>query len=92
MFKEKFDEVDVDRRVLSRSLEEGGTLLTALIPWTTTGAFYTATLGVHTFDYAQWSLLNWINPLIGIAFAWLGIAIFRRSQMQPNKPAQASVE
>ena len=77
MFKDKFDDVEVDRRVLSRSLEEGGTLLTALIPWTTTGAFYAATLGVATLDYAQWSLLNWINPLMGILFAWLGIALFR---------------
>ena len=80
MFKEKFDEVGVDRKVLSRSIEEGGTLMTALIPWTTTGAFYTATLGVATLEYAQWSFLNWINPLIGILFAWLGIALFRTVQ------------
>lgn len=82
MFKEKFDEAGVDRKVLSRSLEEGGTLLTALIPWTTTGAFYAATLGVDTLVYAQWSLLNWINPLLGIVFAWLGIALFKRSKEQ----------
>lgn len=87
MFKDKFDEVEVDRRVLSRSLEEGGTLLTALIPWTTTGAFYAATLGVATLDYAQWSLLNWINPLIGILFAWLGIALFR---VRKGQTAQAA--
>jgi len=80
MFKSKFDDIGIERRVLSRSLEEGGTLLTALIPWTTTGAFYTATLGISTLDYAQWSLLNWLNPLLGILFAWLGIALFRRSK------------
>lgn len=77
MFKGKFDELGVDRKVLSRSLEEGGTLLTALIPWTTTGAFYTATLGVATLEYAQWSLLNVINPILAIVFAWLGIGLFR---------------
>lgn len=82
MFKKKFDDVGVDRRVLSRSIEEGGTLMTALIPWTTTGAFYTATLGVSTLDYAGWSLLNWINPLLGILFAWLGIALFRTHAAQ----------
>ena len=77
MFKQKYNENGVDRTVLSRSLEEGGTLLTALIPWTTTGAFYAATLGIATMDYAQWALLNWINPLVGILFAWLGLALFR---------------
>ncbi|MDG2088067.1 MAG: Na+/H+ antiporter NhaC [Arenicellaceae bacterium] len=77
LFKNKFDETDIDRCVLSRSVEEGSTLMTALVPWTTTGVFYAATLGVPTLDYAQWALMNWINPLIGIFFAWLGIGLFR---------------
>jgi len=80
MFKQKFNDMQLDRAVLSRSLEEGGTLMTALIPWTTTGAFYTATLGVATLDYAPWALLNWINPLLGIAFAWFGLAVLRAAK------------
>lgn len=73
-----FDEAGINRAVLSRSLEEGSTLTTGLIPWTTAGAFYTATLGIPTMDYLQWSFLNWINPLVAIAFAWLGIGLFQR--------------
>lgn len=86
MFRKKFDDTGVDKAVLSRSLEEGGTLMTALIPWTTTGAFYAATLGVPTLDYVQWALLNWINPLVGIIFAWLGIALF--SKPKEKKPKE----
>ena len=77
MFKKKFDDLNVDRSVLSRSCEEGSTLLTSLIPWTTTGVFYFATLGIPVLDYAPWALLNWINPLVGILFGYLGIAVFR---------------
>tara|TARA_R110002073_G_scaffold115350_4_gene253076 strand:- start:5504 stop:6928 length:1425 start_codon:yes stop_codon:yes gene_type:complete len=84
LFRDTYDDAGIDRSVLSRSLEEGSTLTTALIPWTTTGAFYTVTLGVATLDYWQWSLLNWINPLVGILFAWLGIALFQRQQ--PEEP------
>ena len=84
MFKDDFNKAGLNRSVLSRSLEEGGTLMTALIPWTTTGAFYTATLGVATLDYMQWSLLNWMNPLVGIAFAWLGIALFKAEPVENN--------
>jgi len=80
MFKEKFDKLGVDRNVLSRSTEEGSTLLTALIPWTTTGVFYYATLKVPVLDFAPWALLNWINPIIGIIFAYLGIAIFKTNK------------
>jgi NhaC family Na+:H+ antiporter len=86
LFKNKFDEMDIDRCVLSRSVEEGSTLMTALVPWTTTGVFYAATLGVPTLDYAQWALMNWINPLIGILFAWIGIGLFRVKRT----PAQAT--
>lgn len=89
MFKDKFDKIGIDRKVLSRSIEEGGTLMTALIPWTTTGAFYTATLGVATLDYAQWSLLNWINPLLAIVFAWLGIALFKTTQTPTSETSKA---
>lgn len=80
LFKEAYDKAGIDRSVLSRSLEEGGTLTAALIPWTTTGAFYTATLGIATFEYLPWALLNWINPLIAILFAWLGIGLFQRKK------------
>jgi NhaC family Na+:H+ antiporter len=78
LYKKSFDDQGLDRSVLSRSLEEGSTLLTALIPWTTTGVFYASTLGVPTLEYIQWSFLNWINPLMGILFACLGIGMFRR--------------
>ncbi|HIG40608.1 MAG TPA: Na+/H+ antiporter NhaC [Gammaproteobacteria bacterium] len=87
LFKDAYNKSGIDRSVLSRSLEEGSTLTTALVPWSTTGAFYTATLGVATLDYAQWSLLNWINPLVAILFAWLGIALFQtRSRYESTEP------
>lgn len=78
LYKKSFDDQGLDRSVLSRSLEEGSTLLTALIPWTTTGVFYAATLGIPTMEYIQWSFLNWMNPMIGILFAFLGIGMFRK--------------
>jgi NhaC family Na+:H+ antiporter len=77
MFRQKYDDLGVDRSVLSRSLEEGGTLITPLIPWTTTGVFFAATLGVSTLDYFAWSFLNLINPIVGILFAYLGLAVWR---------------
>ncbi|WP_298773490.1 Na+/H+ antiporter NhaC [uncultured Shewanella sp.] len=78
LFGEAFDEQSLDRSVMSRSLEEGATLTTALIPWTTAGAFFSSSLGVNVFDYAPWAILNWLNPLLSIAFAYLGIAMFKK--------------
>lgn len=77
LFKEAYREKALDRAVLSRSVEEGSTLTTGLIPWTTAGTFYAATLGVPTLDYAMYALLNLLNPLVSIGMAALGIGLLR---------------
>ncbi|CAM3628449.1 Na+/H+ antiporter NhaC [Parendozoicomonas haliclonae] len=77
LFGDAYDKQGLDRSVLSRSLEEGATLTVALIPWTTGGAFFASTLGVPVLEYAPWALLNWLNPLVAIAFAYLGIGLFK---------------
>lgn len=75
LFKGAYQEKGMDRAVLSRSVEEGSTLTAGLIPWTTAGTFYTATLGIATLDYAPYALLNLLNPLISIGMALLGIGL-----------------
>ncbi|MEK9820425.1 MAG: Na+/H+ antiporter NhaC family protein, partial [Pseudomonadales bacterium] len=80
LFKSAFANIRVDSALLSRSIEEGSTLTAALIPWTTTGIFYAATLDLAVIDYAPYAILNWLNPLIGIAFAWLGWGLLTQNQ------------
>jgi NhaC family Na+:H+ antiporter len=77
LFQGVYREKGVDRAVLSRSVEEGSTLTTGLIPWTTAGTFYVATLGVPTLEYAPYALLNLLNPLVSIVMAVLGIGLLR---------------
>ncbi len=77
LFKSAYEKNTVDHAVLSRSVEEGATLTTGLIPWTTAGTFYVATLGVPTLDYAPYALLNILNPLVSIVMAVLGIGLLR---------------
>lgn len=78
LFREAFDRARLNRAVLSRSVEEGATLSTGLIPWTTAGAFYAATLGVPTLEYAPYAFLNYLNPLVSIGMAMLGIGLLRK--------------
>ncbi len=78
LFREKFDRRGLDRSVLSRSIEEGATLTTGLIPWTTAGAFYAATLGVATVEYAPWAVFNYLNGFVSVAMAALGIGLMGR--------------
>jgi NhaC family Na+:H+ antiporter len=77
LFRDAFERKGIDRAVLSRSVEEGATLTTGLIPWTTAGAFYAATLGVATLEYAPYAFLNYLNGLVAITMASLGIGLLR---------------
>lgn len=77
LFRHAFEDKGIDNAVLSRSVEEGATMSTGLIPWTTAGAFYAATLGVPVLEYLPYAFLNYLNPLISIVMATLGLGLLR---------------
>jgi NhaC family Na+:H+ antiporter len=75
LFKSKYEQKQLDNAILSRSVEEGSTMTTGLIPWTTAGAFYTATLGVDVLDYAPYAFFNYLNAIVAVTMAALGIGL-----------------
>lgn len=75
LFRNKYDQQNLDRSVLSRTVEEGSTLTTGLIPWTTAGAFYATTLGIPVLDYAPYAFFNYLNAFVSIAMAALGFGL-----------------
>jgi len=81
-FKKKFDKMGVPRKVLSRSIEDAGTMLENLAPWTPSGIFMAATLGITSLEYAPYQFMSLINIIIAYIFAATGYACFFRKQ--PN--------
>lgn len=75
-FKKRFDRFKISRRVLSRSIEDYGTMIESIIPWTSTAIFMSATLGVSFADYWHWQLLSLINLVVAPLLAILGIGCF----------------
>ncbi len=57
---------------LSRTLEDGGTLSSPLIPWNAGGLFVTSTLGVPTLLYAPFAIANWFAMVLDLLYAALG--------------------
>jgi NhaC family Na+:H+ antiporter len=95
LFKKKYRDQGLENHMLSRVVEEGATLSVGLVPWSTSGAFYFAALGVPTLAYAPYAFLNYLNPIISIVLAYLGFGIFRRKAVSPdetipNQPAAIS--
>lgn len=83
MYGTAFAERGLHPKNLSRALEDGGTITSALIPWNTCGAFMSATLMVSTGAYLPYAVLNYVNPLLSILFGFLGITIAKRQSVAP---------
>ncbi len=77
MYKEEFEKRGLDQLNLSRSLEDGGTLTSPLIPWNTCGAYMSGVLGVSVYDYFVYTFFNLINPVLAVIYAYMGIKILR---------------
>lgn len=77
-FNDKFDQLKIKRNVLSRSLEDAGTMMENMAPWTPSGVFMATALGVSTFEYAPYQFLSLFNLLIAYTFAYTGWAIFKK--------------
>lgn len=80
IYKDTYKERGLHPRMLSRCVEEGATLSAGLIPWTTTGAFFSAALNVPTIQYAPWVLLSSFNIIVSIGLTALGKGIFTKKQ------------
>jgi NhaC family Na+:H+ antiporter len=75
MFKDAYRERGLAPENLSRSLEDAGTVTSALVPWNTCGAYQSATLGVATGEYFVYAIFNWVSPLMSLAVAAVGFRI-----------------
>ncbi len=79
-FMKKYDTLKIPRKVLSRSLEDYGTMIESLVPWTTTTVFITATLGIPHAEYWHWQLLSLTNIVVAPLLAVLGIGCFYKKR------------
>lgn len=72
MYREAYKRRGLHPKLLSRTLEDAGTLSSPLVPWNTCGAFMTTTLGVSSLAYLPYAFLNLLNPLVAIVIAFAG--------------------
>lgn len=78
MFKDTFQKLGYEPRLLSRSCEDGATVTSVLVPWNTCGLTQSTVLGVATLTYLPYCFFNYLSPLMSIFIASIGWRIFRR--------------
>jgi NhaC family Na+:H+ antiporter len=64
------------RNMLSRTMEDGGTLWSPLVPWSSCGAYHSNILGVSTLAYLPFCFMNLINPVFALVTSAMKVNIF----------------
>jgi len=86
MYKDAFKDRGLKPEVLSRTLEDSGTVTSVLVPWNTGGATQARVLGVPTLEYLPFAFFNIISPLMTILFAYLKIKIRKFNTKDERSP------
>jgi NhaC family Na+:H+ antiporter len=80
LFSKAYDDFGYSRLNLSRAIEEGGTLMTPLVPWSASGIFVSTSLGLgiasgnlENLLYIPLAIGCWLSPLIGMIFPVFGL-------------------
>ncbi len=82
--EKNYDKQGIDRRVLSRNAEAGGTITTPMVPWTDGGVFMAMTLGVSTLSYLPFLWYHMLVLLITLFYGYANIAIWRTGEAQED--------
>ncbi len=77
MFAKTYKEKGYKPELLSRTLEDAGTVTSVLIPWNTGGATQARVLGVSTMTYLPYCFFNIISPMMTVFYAYMNIKIRR---------------
>jgi NhaC family Na+:H+ antiporter len=75
MFLPLYKKLNLENANLSRTLEDGGTMISPLLPWGFSGIFVAQTLAVPTIEYVPFTFVNLLVPVFTLLWAFTGIGI-----------------
>lgn len=84
MYGSAFDKLRLPRKLMSRSLEDGGTVTSVLVPWNSCGMTQSTVLGVATTIYAPYTLFCWISPLMSVIAAFVKQYVMKKEDQESD--------
>jgi NhaC family Na+:H+ antiporter len=75
MFRDEYERRGLAPQVLSRAVEDSGTVTSVLVPWNTCGAYISGVLGVSTASYLPSCFFNFLSPILDIAYGFIGFKV-----------------
>ncbi len=89
MFTGEFEKRGLAPEVLSRAVEDSGTVTSVLVPWNTCGAYISGVLGVSTAAYFPYCFFNLLSPVLDVLYGFVGFKV-PRSEDQASASSTVS--
>ena len=70
VFRGEFEKRGIAPQVLSRAIEDSGTVTSVLVPWNTCGAYMSGVLGVSTAAYFPYCFFNLLSPILDVIYGY----------------------
>lgn len=71
-FQSQYEKVGLANKNLSRVMEDAGTVVNPLVPWSVCGIFITEMLGVPVISYMPFAFFCLLSPILTVLFGYLG--------------------
>ncbi|WP_017934489.1 Na+/H+ antiporter NhaC family protein [Nocardioides sp. Iso805N] len=90
-FRAEFARRGIAPQVLSRSVEDSGTVTSVLVPWNTCGAYISGVLGVSTASYLPFCFFNLLSPVLDVIYGFVGFKVPDADEPWSDEQPPASV-
>ena len=75
LYQDAYRRMGLDTKNLSRTIEDAGTVIEPLIPWTAAGVYMATTLGVSTLDFLPWAVQCYSAIFFALIYGFTGFGI-----------------
>jgi Na+:H+ antiporter, NhaC family len=89
MYRKEFQRRGLAPQVLSRAVEDSGTVTSVLVPWNTCGAYISGVLGVPTATYLPFCFFNILSPILDVLYGFVGFKVPTVPPVEGERPDDA---
>lgn len=91
LFQDAYRKMGLDTKNLSRTIEDAGTIIEPLVPWTAAGVYMASTLGVATLDYLPWAIQCYTGVIFALIYGFTGFGIAKTPTDIPENTSTATM-
>ncbi len=86
LFAPAYKRMGLAAKNLSRTVEDSGTVIVPIVPWSIAGVYMAGTLGVPTIEYAPFAFMCYLSVVVALTYGFTGFAIAPKINEDETQP------